>query len=263
MNNIYICIKKDCIEIIRKKKNITCSLTLLSIVLCVFFITSYYDILLEILLSKSPGMISNTIGIYEMMNKVFPKDLKGSMGIVASDIVIFYSMLSVFMTYSLIPEEINNGKWIIPLNSGFSKFDLTLSKAITYGIAFSLPTMVFYNLYYFLYSSSNTVNFPLMGAIINSLILLYLIFTIVFLTIELSIIFKKSISSALCILSIVLFAPDIFNYFSFGKWLPTYLFTHLYSSETTFTSVVTPLIMMTALNIVITYLTRRKAKEKL
>ena len=56
-------------------------------------------------------------------------------------------------------------------------------------------------------------------------------------------------------------APDIFSLFSFGRFFPTYLLTHLYQSAGDFTALIVPIVLTVILGGVLTVLACKKSKE--
>ena len=130
MKTIRIVIKKDLKEYLRFKKNIYYSMTLMLIGSMVILTTLFFPTLIAELGKKAPDFISNAGSINELMEKLFPDNLRGSLGIWYSDVGIFYSVVLVLTLHGLLPNEIKNGKWIMPLASGYTKVEIVISKII-------------------------------------------------------------------------------------------------------------------------------------
>lgn len=186
--------------------------------------------------------MSNTETITSTLATFFPSNLKSNMGVLASDIAIFYGIVVVLSTYNLIAKKINTGKWIFPLSVGYSPFILIISKGLAYGVGADFPSVVFYNLYYFVGNLYLSPDYLLTNAIMNSFVLGFAIFAIVYITIVLSSIYKQAIMSAATMLVTLVVAPDIFSLFSFGKYLPTYLLTYVYKTNNNIKELLIPTI---------------------
>ena len=247
MKSIVFAIKKDVKEYMRGKKNIYFSLTLLAIGAMVLLTTMFFPNLIAALAEKAPDMISDSGSLDAMMANLFPDDLKGSFGIWASDVGVFYSIVTVLMTHGLISNEIKTGKWIMPVASGYKKSELLLSKCIVYGGGAAFPVLVVSNLYYFVASAVLDNNIGFSVAFLNSLILSIAIAAITVFTILSSVLYKHSITAGLSIIVIVMVAPDVLTYFSFGKFMPTYLLTYVYSMSVNTIDLVVPLIEIIAI----------------
>jgi hypothetical protein len=183
------------------------------------------------------------------------------MGVLASDIVIFYGIVAILSTYNLLAKEIIDGKWIFPLSVGYKPFNLILSKGLVYGVGAAFPSVVFYNLYYFAGSLYLFPDYRIADAIINSLILGFSIFSIVYITIILASIYKKSITAVITIIPIIAIAPDIFVLFSFGKFLPTYMLSYLYQTCSNVYDIVIPAIFTIAITILLTVIAAKKSSN--
>ena len=103
-------IRKDFREVLRGKKNVLFSLILVSLGAMVLLTTLFIPDLIRALGEKAPEMISDTESLDEMLSKLFPSDVAGSMGVWASDVGIFYTVVITLMTHALIPDEIKTGK---------------------------------------------------------------------------------------------------------------------------------------------------------
>lgn len=261
MRVLIACIKKDLREFLRYRKNILCTSILMIICIMVLAVTNIFPMLLTQLLIKSPNLVSDSTVVYEMFTKMFPTNIRGSLGIVASDIGTFYTIVVVLICHSILPTEIREGKWIIPINTGISGNNLVASKSIVYSIGMSLPVFVIMNIYYYTASFFLENNITWIVVLINSIVLACSIAFIVAMTIMTSIIYKHSSVVALFIIFITLTAPDILTMFSFGKWFPTYLLTFVYNTESNIGLIFIPLLAMVCILIISFVLSVNKCKK--
>lgn len=260
MNRQLFCsIKKDFIEYMRTKRNILFGFTLLFLCGMVFGSTKFLPPLIDSLMENAAHMISNTETIESTLVAFFPNELKANMGILSSDIVIFYGVVIVLSTYNLVVKEIVGGKWIFPLSVGYNPFTLIFSKGIVYGFGAAFPSVIFYNLYYFMGSLYLSPDYELSSAVINSLVLGFAIFSIVYLTIILAAIYKQPIMSAVTMILFVAVAPDIFALFSFGEYLPTNILTYLYRSNFNLGEIILPIVLTIVLEILLTVIAAKKS----
>ena len=139
MKAVFFLFRKDFREIMRGKKNIVFSITLLIIGVMVLSTTLFFPSLISALSEKAPDMISDSTSLNEMMRNLFPNDVKGSMGIWASDVGVFYTIVITLMTHNLISDEIKKGIWIMPTAVGYEKKKLLLSKCIIYAVNAAFP----------------------------------------------------------------------------------------------------------------------------
>ena len=250
--------RKDLIEILRGKRNMIWSLTLLAIGGMILLTTLFFPELTGTLGEKAPGMISDSEALDEMMRNLFPNDVKGSLGIWASDVGVFYTVVTVLMTHRLVPDEIRKGKWIMPVALGYSRKVLLLSKCLVYAVCAALPVFVLTNVYYMaasaLLSGDGFIGLP----IIQSLSLSIGSSGIVIITILLSILYRHSITAAATMIAAVLAAPDVLSFFQFGKYLPTYLLTFAYTMSDSAADLIIPIIGLTALCVVLFHFSSKK-----
>ena len=223
----YACLQKDSKEFFRSKRNLLFASTLLGLCVFVMLSTKLLPGLIGQLAEKAAQMIADPATLQDALNTLFPEDLKGNLGIFASDVVIFYGLVATLSCYNLVPAESRTGRWIFPLGVGYSPRTMVLSKALVYGIGAATPAIIFYNVYFALGSLLLVVNLSWDVALINSLVLGFVMFVTVYLTVALAAISKRPVSAAISILVTLVAAPDIFTLFAFGKYLPTHLITYL------------------------------------
>ena len=225
------CIKKDAVEFIRKKRSLLCSGILLVLSCMVLLMTRCLPPLLETLAGRATDTVLHTEDISQLMDKLFPQELSGSMGILSADIGVFYSAAIILMCCRVIPDEIRSGCWVLPLGAGYQRTHLLFSKALVYSIGTAVPVAVFYNAYYICASLFLSGDYTRPSAFVNSLVLGFAVFSIANLTIVSSALCKSSTLVAATALAIVVAAPDLLTYVPFGKLFPTYLLTHVYISS--------------------------------
>ena len=261
MRTFCYCLRKDCIEFMRAKKNIIFSGILLVLGIMVLGMTQLFPFLIESLMKQSPDFISDPLAINEMMEKLFPKDTKASLGIWSADVGVFYTIAIVLMVYGILPSEIKSGKWIFPIAAGYKNSYLILSKSLVYSCGAAIPVTVMYNLYYLVASLQLKSNYEIQNVIFNSIILGVCIFSIVNITILLSLLYKQTIINAVSMIVMIIAVPDIMTLFSFGKYFPTYLLTYVYSSLTNYTEVVIPMLELIVIQVFIGKLAIKKSNR--
>ncbi len=261
MLRLRACLKKDMIEFFRCRKNIICACILLGIGAMVILTTLFIPNLIDRLAEKSPHMISDPKAIQELMKRLFPDDVAGSLKTFAADIGVFYTMAVCFMCHSILPEEISGEKWILPVNSGIEQKTLILSKCIVYSAGTGFPVFVIFNLFYFIASFTFSGRCTFSTVLLNGVILSIAVSGIVTITILLSLIYRHSIFSALSVILVVMTAPDILSFFSFGKWFPTYLLTYAYSLENRLCLTVIPTIALLVLIIFFYFQAEKRCRK--
>lgn len=260
MNVPIVCaVRKDIKEYFRGKKNVLFSITLFLIGSMIILTTLFFPSLISALANRAPDIISDTKSLDAMMKHLFPHDLRGSIGIWASDVGVFYTIIVVITVHGLVPDEIRNGKWIMPVANGYKKRELLLSKCLIYGMGAAFPVFILSNLYYFVAVSILEVNVNLMEAFIAASVLSVSIAGITTITILSSVLYKHSIIAGVSMIAIVMVAPDVLTYFSFGRYLPTHLLTYVYSMSQNPLELVVPLIEL----VIICYLLFRLASKKI
>ncbi|MDY3829448.1 MAG: hypothetical protein SOZ65_00720 [Erysipelotrichaceae bacterium] len=260
MKALIACIRKDIFEFLRQKKNIVCTIVLIGLGTMVLSVTNIFPTLLTQLSIKSPKLISDPTAMNGMFAKMFPSDIRGSLGILSSDIGVFYTIVVVLMCHSLLPSEIQKGKWIMPINSGINVSKLVASKCLVYSTGMAFPVVVVINLYYYTASYFLINNIKWSNVLINSFVLGIAIASIVSITIITSLIYKHSIVAALSVIIVVSTAPDILTMFSFGKWFPTYLLTFVYNSESNLALLMVPTLIMIVIIIVLYFISVKKCQ---
>lgn len=220
-------------EFIRTRKNILSLLVIISccafLILSTLLIPQMLDKVTDISLYLKNGESANVL-----TEKLFPQDLKGSCGIFASDIGLFYSLMVILTTYTLLPNEIKNGRIIPPICAGYSRAILLISKEVVYGLLFAMPVFCGYILYYSIAGNFLIVNYPMREALQNAVALAIAEFVIASFSIVLSVINKQPMLTFAFMASCVMIVPDALSYFQFARFFPTYLLTYTYNSSKEF-----------------------------
>ena len=261
MRQFYACVKKDISEYLRYHRNVLCLLVLICIGAMVLLTTMFFPGLISQLALKAPNMITDPVAINELMTRLFPQDVRGSLMIFASDVGVFYTIVVCLICHSMIPGEIKKGQWIIPVNAGVKKRNLLASKCIVYAAGMAFPVFVIYNLYYFVASILLEANCRYEIALLNGGVLSLSIAFIVIVTILNSVLYKHSAISALSIIIIVMMAPDVLTFFSFGRFLPTYLLTFTYGLGENAATIIIPTGIMMIISYLLFILALRKCER--
>lgn len=261
MKQLVNTVKKDLKEFVRSRKNILFLVILLVLALLVFGATKIMPGLLSMLMDKSPDMVTDMLGLTNLIGTLFPEDVKASMGIFASDICVFYTIIIALVCHGLLPKEIKSGVWIQPINAGYTRRVLVCGKSLVYGLGAALPAWVVYHLYYLLAMTQLEYNFSYGQCLLNGLVLAFVIFSVTNITILLSVAFKNSIGAAITVIGVVIVAPDLLTFLSFGKYFPTYLFTFIYTSGSNAMDLVVPIVLMVLVQLLV-LMTAMKKVEK-
>lgn len=262
MRQFHACVKKDISEYLRYHRNMLCMLVLMGIGAMVLLTTLFFPDLISELAIKAPNMITDPKAINELMTRLFPQDVKGSLMIFSSDVGLFYTIVVCMICHSILPGEIKNGQWIIPVNAGIEKRTLLTSKSLVYAAGMSFPVFVVYNLYYYVASTFLSANCRYEVALLNSAVLSLSIAFIAIVTILSSVLYKHSVIAALSIITIVMVAPDVLTFFSFGKIFPTYLLTFAYTLGENMATIIVPTVIMAIISCVLYIFALRKCEKK-
>ena len=249
VNNMYCALKKDFTEYMRKHYNILFAVAAILICCGIFASTMLLPRLLERLSYKRPELISDSQAMADFMLKLFPTDAKGNLGTVVSNFCMFYSLVVVLSVFRTIPNEIEGSKWLTPLLCGYKKTELLLSKCIIFGLGSAVPVVILTLVYYELATMFFPINLSFFDAMVYAIVVGIIELCMCVITISLSVVCKHSIIAAISVIGIVYTVPDLFNYLSFGKMLPTYMFTYIYSYSTDYKTVVIPSVGMIVLSV--------------
>ena len=141
MNICINCLRKDFLELKREKRQILFFIIVFLLGAFVLSITLLLPLLLNTLIEKNSSILEYK-KIFDMINTLFPDDLKGSLKIFSSDVGVFYSIIVIFISSGLLPSEIKSGKWLLPLSCGYKPTILLTSKVIINSLFAGLPCFV-------------------------------------------------------------------------------------------------------------------------
>lgn len=250
MNRIRGCFIKDRKEFFRKRLNLIC---LGMLVLCFALVlggTIIMPRLLDILAVSNRNIVADDASLTEFLNRFFPRNLSASLGIFASDIGVFYNLVMVFLTYSILPDEMMTGKLILPICAGHKKELFLVSKEITYSTLMSAPVFAGYMMYYFLGGRILEIDCENGIVFSNALLMMASVFFVVAYTIILSALCRNKYVPLFFMVSVILVGPDALSFLSIARYFPTYILTYLYSFEANLAHVAVSFI----LNVIIIFL---------
>jgi len=231
MSRLSLCMKKDNREFLRGKK----------LAICIIFLSVFmaFLLILTAIIPQLSRLISSDVELIEtgitamvgFLQSYFPQYLSESTAFYSTEIGLFYSILVIAFSFSVLPKEIKSGRLILPICNGYQQKEIFLSKQIVYALYSSIPAGVAYFLYYIIGSSfllkDCTIVFGIVGALATS----FNVFCIVCITIALSVIYKHSFMVIITMGLTVAASPDLLFYLPFGKFIPTYIFTYLNYAE--------------------------------
>lgn len=247
MKELKCALHKDILECVRRRKLLGFTLGSLGIGLLVFISSMLLPKAVEAIFNLAPELIEGADSMQELMEVFFPQDVAGNISLLSSNILVFYVVVVVVLTFRLLPNEYNKGRWELPLSCGYKPGALIWAKALVYGLFSAIPVFVAYILYYLLTAGRLEDNLGFGNALLQAFLCALCIFIIMIYTVLGSALFKHSIVNVVSVLSITLFAPDIFTFFSFEEYLPTYLFTFVKFGYTSYGDIIIPLLELVLL----------------
>jgi len=84
-------------------------------------------------------------------------------------------------------------------------------------------------------------------AFASSVVMCIAVAVIVVIIILSSILYRNSITAAVSMILIVMVAPDVLTYFTFGKFMPTYILTFVYQMSDVYIDLVIPIVEITVI----------------
>ena len=263
MTPFLACFRKDLAEIRRGKRALLFSGLLLGVSLLVLLSARLFPALLALLVERAPELVADGSQLGGLMARLFPQSARESLGIWASDAVLFLTLACCFLLSGLLPGEIRSGRWVFALQAGYRPRTLIAAKILAYGGCTALPTLVFYLLYYNLARLLLADNFAPGPALLNALALAFAIFSLASLSLSLSLLCRSRLWAALGLAAAVLAAPDILSLFAFGRFFPTHLLTFAYTASTRAGELLVPGLALAALQGVLAWLAIRKTEAAL
>ena len=259
MTGIKCCISKDIKEVLRTGKLILfLSLSVGLAVLILLFTLLFTDIP-DALAMELPGF--DIQSLEDMMKTLYPRMVRESLGVFSYYIGFFYSLVTILVCHNILPKERKNGKWILPLEQGYTYKDFLIGKCTVYGILAWVSVFVSYIFYYIFANTFMMQNMKLGDAVALACIHGLNAFFILDLTILMSVWFKSGVPGAISMIATVLFVPDIMNFLPIGKYFPTYMLTFVYNSETAYSDILFPL-FLNIVCLIVTYIISVSILEK-
>ena len=261
MTELKCIIKKDVREILRTGKIILFLALAFGIGMMVMLFTLIFSNIPDSLTSELPGI--DIQSLERMMGTLYPKELKMNLGVFSYYIGFFYSLVTIIVAHSVLPRELTEGKWIIPLEKGYRVQDIIISKCLTYGTFAGTSVFLSYLVYYGIANTFMLHDMTFGNAFMCALIHGLNIFFILVYTLQLSVYFKAPIISAISMIGTVVFVPDLLNYFSFAKYLPTYSLNFVYESRDDYINAFFPILFNIFLIVVTYFLTIMKVEKRI
>ena len=260
MNEYRCIIKKDFIECLRTGKLILFLVLGLGIAIFILGVTALFSDIPDFLEVELPGL--DIASLEDMMTIIYPKMLKESLGVFSYYIGIFYSLIIILVTHGILPKERKKGKWILPIEQGYSARALVTGKTLVYATLSGAAVFISYLIYFAVAGTFMKHNMTLGNAFMCGMIHGLNIFLIVSFTMLMSVCFKSSIVAVISVLGSVLFVPDIMNYLPIGKYFPTYMLTFVYESRNDYGSLLGPLVINLILLVITYYMAVIKVSSK-
>lgn len=261
MKELKCCIKKDLIEYIRGKRQIYFILCLILTAVMVLASTLCFPLIIGYLSREIPEIVTDVEALIDFVSNLFPQNTLDNLAVLAGDIGVFYSIVVVFVVYNIIPSEEREGKWIVPLCNGYKRYQLVLSKCIVYGLGAGLPAFLLYVCYYVVMTLILENNYPVQVALGNGVILGLCMTLIVITTMLGSACAKHGISSAITVVTCVIIGPEISTRFDFGRFLPSYILSHLFASLSNFKALLIPFAEVIVICVVLFFWKKSKKED--
>ncbi len=252
------CIKKDLREYIRTGKWGVLVLTLAILSVMVAFTTLIVPVITDIMPFMTPDMELAFGYLEEVITELVPVDVRNNIGFWATDVGLFYTIVLAVVCSGLLPSEIKNGRWIMPLNCGYHKSSMILSKCIVYGIGGAVPIVVIQNLYFFIVRLALNDNYEFRDCLIGSVIYACTLGLVAVCTILVSVISKHGSLVCAAMIFLVITVPDIMSLLSIGDFLPTYLMTFAFNAGTNYQEVIVPMAITVVITVVLFIVASKK-----
>lgn len=227
MSRLSLCMKKDRNEFLRSKKLGVSIVFLVAFMTFVLALTAVIPRLTQLISVDIEQFASGITAMVDFLKNYFPQILSESMAFYSTEIGLFYSILAIAFSFSVLPKEIKSGRLILPICNGYQQKEIFLSKQLVYSTFCSVPAGISYFIYYLIGSTFLENDYSIGLALISALATTINVFSIVAITIALSVTYKHS---ALVIITMglsVAASPDLLFFLPFGKFIPTYIFTYL------------------------------------
>lgn len=238
---VMCCLKKDIQEVLRTGKLVFFLVLALGIGVLIMGFTVIFSDIPDFLTSELSGFDIGSLE--EMMSTLYPKRVRESLGVFSYYIGFFNSLITILVCNGILPRERQSGKWILPKEQGYKGSHFLAGKCIIYGGMAAVSVFISYMLYFFISNTFMEQNMTFGNAIFCGMLhglnaMFILDYTFLF-----AVWFNSGVLAAISMIGTVLFIPDIMNYISFGKYLPTYLLSFVYDSSSDYGTVVLPLLV--------------------
>lgn len=260
MTGIKCCIKKDIKEVLRTGKLILFFALSLGIGVFIILFTFLFTNIPDELTSQLPGV--DIEALEGMITQFYPRMVAQSVGVYSYYIGVFFSLVVIILTHNLLPKELKKGRWVLPIEQGYTRKDFVTSKCIVYGLLASVSVMTGYMVYFAVANTFMIRNFMIKQAFFYAFVQGLNMFFIIAFTLLLSVCFKHSIIGAISMIATVMVGPDILGVFSFGRYLPTHMLSMVYDSRGGFGELIGPL-LLNILTLAFTYIWAVNKVEKL
>lgn len=253
MKRFGFCLKKDWMECVRRFKLLIFFLAAFVLMFLVYAASIILPVFVDTAMTVMPSLLTGGEEMARLMEMFFPKNVRDSVSLLASDLLVFYTIVVIVTCNGLLPLEYKKGRWDMPRTSGYNYWELVWSKGIVYSLSAALPIFMTYVSYYYLLTSNIGAGFGLTkindnlgirNVLMQGLIAALCIMGITFFTIFGSVWIKSGALNMFMNIAIFLFCPDIFAFFSFGKYLPTYALEFSKMGYVTFKEVWIPLALL-------------------
>lgn len=257
--SLISCVRKDWKECVRSGRIFLFFGMSVGLAFLIMGVTFLFSDIPEFLYQELPGI--DIASLTDVIVSLYPKNLRESIGVYAYYIGFFYVLVVTIALHGILVSEEKRGTWILPLQMGYRKCDIVLSKCLTYGAASAVSVFAGYLFYYlfagcFMERNMGFGHALLLGALHGidmGIVVAYVLL--------LSLLFPVPALSAVSVIATVIFLPDLLNYFSFGRHLPTYLLTFVYESNDRFSQIVGPMILNLLILFLIWILTKAKIER--
>ncbi len=260
MERLMPCIRKDIKEVLRTGKIILFPAVVIGIGIMIMGFTVIFSDIPDELVSQLQGF--DISSLEEMMGTLYPKVVSGSIGVYSYYIGVFFSLVAILVISGLLPKELRKGRWVLPIEQGYTRRDFVTAKCIVYGVFGALSVIIGYLLYFIVANSFMERNMSFGDAFLHALVHGLNLFFIIAFTLLLSVCFKSSLIGAISMIATVMVAPDIFGIFPFGRYLPTHMLTFVYDSRSDYGELIGPL-LLNILSLAFTYVVAINRVEKL
>ncbi|MBR4759186.1 MAG: hypothetical protein IK078_03425 [Lachnospiraceae bacterium] len=253
------CIRKDIKECLRTGKVVLFAGMVLGIGVMIMGFTLIFSDIPEELWAQLPGF--NIESLEELVSTMYPKMVRESVGIFSYYIGFFFSMVVILVIHGMLPKEEKSGKWILPMEQGYSRIDFLMGKCVVYGSLAGGMVLIGYLLYYMIACGCMEQNMTFGNALVCGIVHGLNLFFIVAYTFLFSLLWKNPVVSAVSMIATIILVPDMTAYFSIGKILPTHLLRFVYDSSSAYGELVVPMLLNITFLVLLWFLVAWKKEQ--